>query len=256
MPLKNKHPYLWINALALIVVITVNALSNILPFNNLSTGEISDQLNVLFTPAGYVFSIWSVIYLFLVVWAIRPFIVSHKQDLLAYEKIGPAFVVNAVLNSMWLVLFHYEFFILTLFVMVSLLINLIVIYKRIRSVNETSIWMKLPFSIYLGWISVATIVNVGIFFNTLGFEEGLWLSAEGWTMTLLGIAVLLGIWFTSYNRDAVYPLVFVWAFIGIGVERSHEFPVLSTSAYIAAGVLAIYVLSQIYLLKGFYKNNG
>jgi len=245
---KNRYFY-WMNVFSLAVVISMNALANILPFNNLTTGEISDKVNVLFTPAGYVFSIWGVIYLLLVVWVVRAFFVRQKKDQEAYSNIRYAFLVNAMLNSVWLLLFHYEFFSLTLVVMIALLINLIMIYRRIQSIEGISIWMRLPFSVYIGWISVATIVNVGIFFNRLGYEDGWLLSAELWTVSLLVVAVFLGAWFTVYNKDVIYPLVFIWAFIGIGVERFGEYPFLGVSAYIAAGVLIIFTMIQIIFMS-------
>ncbi|WP_280770242.1 TspO/MBR family protein [Salipaludibacillus daqingensis] len=249
---KHKLIY-WINVASLVAVIVINALANILPFNNLTTGDISDQLNVLFTPAGYVFSIWSVIYLFLVFWVVRPFFTKHKKDQQAYLNVGYAFLVNAILNIGWLLLFHYEFFVTTLFVMVALLINLIVIYRRIHSVDGTSVWMRLPFSIYIGWISVATIVNVGIFFNTIGFEQGFVLSPEAWSIALLIIALLLGAWFTISQKDVIFPLVFIWAFIGIGLERYSEYPALGLSAFVVAGILTAFTVINFFLNKGYFK---
>lgn len=245
----------FINLFAIIGVIIVNALSNILPFNNITTGELSDQVNVLFTPAGYVFSIWSVIYVFLIIWAVRPFFIKHTSDKEAYEKIGTLFLLNGLLNSFWLYLFHYQYFVATLFVMACLLINLIMIYRIIYRVSGTSLWMKLPFSIYIGWISVATIVNVGIFFNTLGFEEGLFLGAESWTVLLLWIAAMIAIAFTSYFKDTIYPLVFVWAFIGIAFERFETFPIITINASIAALLIAGYSINRIIKMKSIYERS-
>ncbi|MGJ9384933.1 TspO/MBR family protein [Salipaludibacillus sp. CF4.18] len=245
----------YINLFALLGLVIVNALANILPFNNLTTGEISDQVNVLFTPAGYVFSIWSIIYLLLFIWALRPFFKRHLRDKEAYENIGTLFLLNALLNSSWLYLFHYQYFIGTLIVMISLLVNIIIIYRRLRTVKEVSIWSKLPFSIYLGWISVATIVNVGIFFNTLGYEDGVILGPQSWTIILLFLASILAIGFTHVKKDTVFPLVFVWAFIGIALERLDSFPAISYTACGLASIVLIYVIFQMVKMRGFYPKN-
>ncbi|SER84095.1 TspO/MBR family protein [Salipaludibacillus aurantiacus] len=243
----------WINLLTLIGVVIINALSNSLPFNNLTTGQLSERVNVLFTPAGYVFSIWSVIYILLAIWVIRPFFSIKKGDVQAYHSVGYAFLVNGILNSSWLFLFHYEFYITTMFVMAALLINLIVIYRRVFAVSGTTIWMRLPFSVYIGWVSVATIVNTGIFFNALGFEDGLLFSPQTWTNTLLIVAVGLAVWFIWSQGETVFPLVFVWAFTGIAVERWNEYPSIAVFALSAAVVLLLITIIQIYKFRGFYK---
>ncbi|MCR6109876.1 tryptophan-rich sensory protein [Bacillus sp. A301a_S52] len=243
----------WINLVTLIVVIIINALSNSLPFNDITTGELADRLNVLFTPAGYVFSIWSVIYALLAIWAVRQFISIKDADYAAYERISLAFFINGLLNGGWLVVFHYGYFMLSMVIMTALLINLIMIYYRIDGAHSNvTIWMRLPFSIYMGWISVAFIVNIGVVFNSLGFEDGLWLSAEVWTILGLIIALIIAGYLTTTLKDAVYPFVFTWAFIGIAVERWYEYTFLAYIALISAIILGAIALYMIIKWKGFY----
>ncbi|WP_236634844.1 TspO/MBR family protein [Alteribacter lacisalsi] len=242
MNYQLSRTLMWSNIIALAIVITVNILSNTIPINNQTAGEISDRLNVLFTPAGFVFSIWSLIYLLLIIWVFRQFI-ARPADEEAYANIGWWFVISCFFNVSWLLLFHYEFFLLTMVAMVGLLISLIAIYRMIKKTPHTTFFMRLPFSIYLGWISVATIVNVGVVFNSLGFEEGLILPGEIWTILLIVVALGLGLWFTWYNTDPFYALVLVWAFFGIGVERQAEYPLIAITAWIAAAILAVFALT-------------
>ncbi|MBM7095025.1 tryptophan-rich sensory protein [Bacillus sp. H-16] len=242
----------WTNVFALVIVIVVNVLSNTLPINGQTAGEISDRLNVLFTPAGYVFSIWSVIYLLVIIWVIRQFF-ARPADEEAYANIGYWFVISCFFNVAWLLLFHYEYFLLTMVAMLGLLISLIIIYRVIMLTPHTTFFMCLPFSVYLGWVSVATIVNVGVVFNSLGFEEGLFLSNVTWTILLLIVALALGIWFTATNRDPFYSFVLVWAFIGIGVERQGEYPAIAVSAWAAAAILSLYLVYYFVTKKRIYQ---
>jgi translocator protein len=224
-----------INAIALVVVLIMNYLSNALPINGQTAGEISDRLGVLFTPAGYVFSIWGLIYLLLVIWVGAQFFPKTKNNPV-YERVGYWFAISCILNIAWLLLFHYEFFNLTLVAMVGLLLSLIVIYLRIEKVTCPSLF-RTPFSVYLGWVSVATIVNVGIVL-TVNEVSTFGVAPEVWTALLLVVGAALAIWFMMYNRDLIYPLVFIWAFIGIAVERS-EYPIIVYTACAMVALIAI-----------------
>lgn len=228
-----------INTVSIGLILTMNALANILPLNGQTTGEISDELNVLFTPAGYVFSIWSVIYALLLLWVVRSWLVSGRSpDPSGVKTIGYAFAVNALLNVSWIVLFHFEFFLLTFIVMTGLLANLIYLYRRIQQSYETDTLALLPFSVYLGWISVAFILNIGVVFNSFNFDEGLFLTAETWTAIALIAGIFLAVIFAFSRQDAVYPLVFVWAYAGIFTARSESEPLLAAVA--AAGAVVVF----------------
>jgi len=234
---------LWLNVIAFLLVVIVNYLSNALPLNAQTTGEISNRLNVLFTPAGYVFSIWGLIYLLLGVWIIRQFPKS-RRNLPIYQNTSTLFVLSCILNSAWVVLWHYEFFVTTVAVMLSLLLTLIALYKKVQ-VSDPGLFDRLPFSIYLGWISVATIANISYVLTYLEWD-GFGLSNVTWTIIMLVVATLLAIWFNMANRDRVYPLVFVWAFIGIGVKNMEAYSNVSYVAYSLAAVIFVMTL----LFKG------
>ena len=155
--------------IATVLVVLVNALANILPINGQTTGEISNRLDVLFTPAGYVFGIWGVIYFLLLIWTFRQF-PSSRRDLPIYQKSTPLYLLSSVLNIAWILLWHYEFFLLTVFVMIGLLLTLIRLYHLIKN-EDHSFWNLLPFSVYLGWISVATIANISFYLKYVRLER-------------------------------------------------------------------------------------
>lgn len=229
-----------LNLIAYMIVVTVNGLANALPLNGQTTGEISNRLNVLFTPAGYVFSIWGLIYLLLGIWVIRQFPKS-RRDLPVYQETSGLFVLSSILNSLWIFLWHYEFFGLSVIVMLLLLLTLIRLYTKAKAA-DASFFDLLPFSVYLGWISVATIANISYYLTYIDWD-GFGLSDSLWTFLLLIIATILALTFLKKEQDWIYPLVFVWAFIGIGVKNQNgDVPLVVYSSYFLAALLLIVTL--------------
>ncbi|MGI8316960.1 TspO/MBR family protein [Halobacillus mangrovi] len=233
------------NLIAYLLVITVNGLANALPLNGQTTGEISNRLNVLFTPAGYVFSIWGFIYILLGLWIIRQFPAS-RRNLPVYQKTSGLFVLSSILNSLWIFMWHYEFFGLSVIVMLLLLLTLIRLYVTLK-VADASFFDILPFSVYLGWISVATIANISYYLTYIGWD-GFGISDSIWTLLLLIVATLLALTFMNTQKDWVYPLVFVWAFVGIGVKNQDaDVPLVVYASYTLAAMLLI--LTVIFAFK-------
>ena len=237
-----------LNWLGLVVVIAVNAAANILPLNGKTTGEISDSIPTLFTPAGYVFSIWSVIYLGLLAFA---WYQSQRAQRTAefQERVGYWFFVSCIFNSAWIVAWHYEQFPLTLVLMLGLLISLLAIYLRLdigrrRVSSAESRWVHLPFSIYLGWISVATVANVSTVLYTSGWNGGP-LSPELWTVIMVIVAALLGMAMIALRNDVGFPLVIVWALVGIAVARSAIPAIAVASVAGAAAVFLAWVVARL-----------
>jgi len=247
MNMNIKQVFVW---LATIITIGVNALAVILPLNSISTKEISDSFDTYFVPVGYVFSIWGIIYLLLILFAIGyTFIFSSEKKYI--ENIYPLYLFSAFLNCVWIFLWHYGFFFTTVVVMVSLLVTLILIY-RILLQNKTQSWketlfLHAPFSVYLGWISVATIANI---------SDALWLlnwSAFGitgpiWAAIMMGIAGLLAVIMTLFKKDKLFALVIIWALVGIIVK----FPDQMIMKYTGLSVIGVVGLA---LLVEFVKSS-
>ncbi len=235
---KNVIVLYILSVLSYFLMIGINALANILPLNGQTTGEISARFPVLFTPAGYVFSIWSVIYILLAIWLIYllfPKSVNHN----VFQKTGLWFVISSLLNATWIVLWHYEYFNWTLVVMVGLLLSLIILYSLNQHSSGRRLMDRLPFSVYLGWISVATIVNTGVVL--LHNNWGGWgLSDVTWTVILLIGGTLLAMIFSVKNEDSMYPIVFVWSYIGIAIKQQ-DYMLVQNTAIGMAVLLAVFV---------------
>jgi hypothetical protein len=237
--------------LSLILVLVVNFLANFLPINGVTTGEVSDQFPILFVPAGYVFSIWGLIYVALiafVIYSMTPKGLANQQ----IDSIAWWFVASNLFNTAWIFLWHYQQFTLTLIPIFGLLISLIAIYVKLRigiqkrSLSE-SLLVSLPFGIYLGWATVAVVANVAQALYNLGWN-GAPLTAPIWTVIMLGVASLLGVLMIFLRHEIAYPLVLVWAFIGIWVKHS-DTPLVSTTALVLAAALFILALGRWILSK-------
>ncbi len=239
-----------VNVLAVIATIVVNGLANALPLNNLTTGDISDRFDVYFVPAGYVFSIWGLIYIALIAFAVYQALPAQRENP-RLKRIGYLFAASCLANITWLFLWHYEQFPLTLVAMLALLGLLIAIYLRIGSggredVSTAERWMlHIPFSIYLGWITVATVANVTSLLDYL--QWGGWgISEEVWMIIMLVVAGGVASAVTLTRRDVAYMLVILWAFVGIAVKHA-AVPVVATTTWIVTVLLALVLIGSIVL---------
>ena len=243
----------WMQVLNLLATIALNALANILPINGRTTGGVSDSVPVLFTPAGYVFSIWSVIYVGLLCFAVYQLLPARRGEELL-QRVGYWFVVSCICNMVGLFLWHYERFPLTLVTMSGLLVSLLMLYVRlgigVRWVSASEkLLVHLPFSICLGWISVATIANVSVVLYALEWN-GFGLSPEIWTILVLVVGAALGIGMIVLRRDVAYPLVLVWAFLGILARHSGRAVLTVPSGGLAAVLLLATVFFRLRGAKG------
>lgn len=231
-----------------LATITINGLANALPINGQNTGEISDQFEVYFVPAGYVFSIWGLIYLLLAAYSIYQALPAQRENP-RLQRTGYLYVFAGLANMAWIFLWHYEVFPATLVVMLALLGSLIAIYLRLGTGQEPASsgerWLvRLPFSVYLGWITVATIANATSLLDFLNWN-GWGISPEAWAVIMLAAGVLItgGMIFT--RSDLPYALVIIWAFAGIAIKHSSTV-LVGGAAWAAAGVVLILLLIQLF----------
>jgi hypothetical protein len=229
---------------ALIITIAVNVMSNALPLNGLTAGEISDSFDVYFVPAGYVFSIWGVIYLGLVAYAGYQLLPAQRENPRLRQS-GWWFVLSCAANSIWLFLWHYGYYALSVLAMLTLLISLIVVFLRLgvsrQDVPTGEHWLvHLPFSIYLGWVTVATIANITAFLDSVDWN-GFGISPESWTFIMLVVATAVAGLMAYFRQNIAYLLVLVWAFIGIGIEQS-DTSQIANAANLAAATVAFFVI--------------
>ena len=233
------------NIVAVIATIIVNVLSNALPFNDLTTGEISDRFQVVFVPAGYVFSIWGVIYLGMIAFAVYQALPAQRENP-RLRRVGYLFALSGLANMAWLFLWHYEQFTWTLVAMFTLLALLILIYLRLeigqnRVPAAETLMIRVPISIYLGWITVATIANVTQVLYYWGWS-GWGISGEVWAVILLAVATALSAAMIFTRDDIAYLLVITWSVIGVAVKQAGS-PLVATAAWIAAGAIVLLLVA-------------
>ncbi len=195
------------------VMVVVNYMAVALPLAGRDTGAISDSYPNLFAPAGYAFSIWGLIYTLLLIYVMYQF---WRNDTLV-GKINRVFVTNALLNALWIFAWHYDLIWLSVVIMIGLLTTLIRIADvlRLRDLtNKDRLLVRLPFSVYFGWITVATIANITVFLVSRGWN-GFGLSDSFWTVAVLLVGTLIGAGRMLRDRVIPYGLVLVWAYIAI-----------------------------------------
>ena len=236
---------------SIIATLIVNALANALPLNGLNTGQISDRFHVYFVPAGYVFSIWGVIYLGLIAFAIYQALPSQRENS-RLQATGWWISLGGLANSAWIFLWHYELFPLTLIAMLTLLATLIVTYLRLgigqsdAPAGET--WAaRLPFSIYLGWITVATVANVTDVLDYLKWDS-FGIAPEIW-MSIVLVAVLVITLLMNFTRhDVAYAAVILWALAGISFKFA-DVAAVAIPTWITFGLVALTLAVAFFIRK-------
>jgi len=226
-----------------ILTIIVNGLANALPLNGLTTGEISDSFNTYFVPAGYVFSIWGLIYIGLIAFTIYQ-ATPVQRDNPRFIKVSWWVVTANLANTIWIFFWHYQIFALTIVAMLTLLVSLLNIYQGLSkkgNASRTEFWLaSVPFSIYLGWVSVATIANISdILYYFQWGQFGL--SAETWMIVILVVVAALAWAMSLREQDIAYLAVFLWALAGIGAK----FPasgIVTTSIWVSFGLVVLATL--------------
>jgi hypothetical protein len=235
------------NLITVILALAVNILAAALPLNGQNTGEISDRFKVYFVPAGYVFAIWGVIYLGWIAFIIFQFRPSQKESP-RLRRLGCLFALSNIANAAWLFAWHYNLFGLSVLIMLTLLTLLIASYWMLdvnrSSVSRAERWsVDVPFGIYLGWITVATVANVTDWLYLVEWN-GFGIPATTWAVIMIAVASLVGLAMGITRRDAAYLLVLVWSFVGIAVKQTPA-PDVVLAAWVCAGfmlVLAVYNL--------------
>ena len=241
-----------VNIVCFVGVLVVNTLASTVGINGRLTGALSDDIPNLFVPAGLTFSIWGVIYLLLLV-----FVVAQARGLFSPRreapdgtwKVGWLFAASSVGNVGWLLLWHYQRVGLSLLAMLLILGCLIAVHGRLgtgrKPAGQAERWFfRVPFSVYLGWITVATIANATAFLVKAGWN-GFGLQPQVWAIVVVIVASLITGTMLLTRRDVAYSLVVVWALAGIAVKRSADGSGASQAVFVAAVICACAVAAAI-----------
>ena len=254
------------NITAVSATIIINILANSLPLNGKFTGELSDSYPNLFVPAGLTFAIWGIIYLLLILFAIyqlRILLTKAPKDYEFIQKIGVLFIIGSLGNIAWIFFWHYEQVLLSLGAMLLLFVSLLGIYLRLN-IGKASIpmhqkyFVHIPFSVYIGWITVATVANVTALLVDIDWQ-GFGIDPGTWTILILAIVTLLTCLILITRKDIAYSFVVIWALLGIYIKRTASDPVfgirqdIANTAAIAIAIIALFIL---YVLFEYYRKRS
>lgn len=225
------------------MVIAVNAAANIVPLGGYNTGQLSAMYPTGFTPAGRTFGIWSIIYLGLLAFGIAAWTgVPRTRERIA--GIAGPFFVNAAGNAAWIFVWHNRLIDLSFAVMLVILVTLIIIFRRLRALPAPTraefFAVDGVFSLYLGWITAATLLNFGaVCFDRQWYPFGL--AMDQWALVSVCAATAIYVWMGGATRDIVYCAVFVWAGYGVwsGTEAITEPVRLAAISGVAAVALVM-----------------
>jgi hypothetical protein len=251
MAMATKSPSLliWLNIVAFVLTVTVNALAggtNLI--GGVNTAQVSNSNPTLITPPGYVFSIWGIIYLLLGVFVVFQALPSQKGK--EYQKkIGWLFVLSCIFNISWIFVWQYQLISISVVVIFLLLASLIVLYRRLGvGINKVKLSEKLavqvPLSVYLGWITIASIANVSVALVSIGWS-GFGIAPEAWASFIVIIASLIGLLVVVRRKDTAYGLVFIWAFTGIAMKQGAD-PNISFLTESGAAIILIALIALLF----------
>jgi len=255
---KRAKLYAISNTIAFVIANVISYLSNTRIFNNKTIADVSDKYNALFVPAGFTFAIWGLIYTSLYAFVIYHLVKAFKNDI-DHEankdvlKINWLFIINNIATAAWVIAWVNEMLIISVLLILVQLVTLILINIRLHIYNPlrslaSKAFTQFPLAIYFGWICIATIANISSCLYGLGWNGGA-VSAELWTVILIGIAALLSVFIILTQKDIFFGLVVIWALFGIISKRKMEgadnYISIISSAQVAIVVIAIVILVQL-----------
>jgi hypothetical protein len=221
--------------------IAINTLSNVFPLNGVSVGNLSNTLfaSVQIIPANYAFAIWGLIYIGLIAFGIYQLQPSQRQNP-RLQHSGYLLAIACISQCAWIYLFLDRLFPLSNLAMLGILVPLMVMYQRLEigqeRVSRQERWLiHIPISIYLGWISVASVVNVAIGLYSLKWD-GWGITPSVWTMVMMTLAALIAAVMSIQRHDTAYVLVIIWALVAISIRQA-SIPSIVVTGWVLAIVL-------------------
>jgi translocator protein len=249
MPISNAKILKPANIVFYILTIVINSLAGgTTLIGGRLTAAVSDSNPTLVTPAGYVFSIWGIIYILLGVFVVYQALPSRSNRGFT-EKIGWLFVLSSIINIAWIFVWQFEYLVVSVVLIFLLLASLIAIYVRL-GVGKSKVGLDdrlavhLPFSVYLGWITVASIADVATTLVSLNWNGG-GLSPETWAILVVAVALVITALMLITRKDVAYSLVIIWALVGIAVKQTGNQTVVllaEISAIIVAVMLIVTII--------------
>lgn len=240
--------------IAYLSMIAVNFLANALPIAGRNTGEVSDSYPNLFAPAGITFSIWGIIYLLLATFVVVYLIKKNNNNRNLWEKVSKLFILSSLANIAWIFCWHYGLISLSVVLMLVILISLIIITDSLNKEKlntKEQIFLRLPFSIYFGWITIATIANISALLVSLSWN-GWGIAPSNWMIVILLVGSFIGIIRALKDNNVPYILVFIWAYFGIWFKHvstsgfNEQYPIVINTTLFS---ILLFILTAIFIIK-------
>ncbi|MEM2110699.1 MAG: TspO/MBR family protein [Candidatus Bathyarchaeia archaeon] len=235
------------NIITYVLTVLVNGLAGTTTIlGGKTTAEVSDANPTFITPAGYVFSIWGIIYILLGIFVVFQALPSQGEKEY-HNRIGWLFILSSLLNIVWLFLWQSEYLFLSVVVMFLFLATLIMIYLRLN-IGKSAVPLSeklavhTPFSVYLGWITIAFIANVAVTLVSVGWD-GFGISQEIWAVLIIIIALLITLIVIALRKDMIYGLVIIWALLGIAMKQSKNQNIVATTEISAVIIVVALILA-------------
>jgi len=248
--MKRALPFL--NIAAFIGTLVINVLAQTPVMNGTTTAAVANRYpDSLYFPASTAFAIWGIIYSFIIAYLVYQALPAQRNNV-QLNKIGWLFIASNVFNALWLIAFQYEQFVLSMVFMLGLLGSLLALYIRLdiggAPVNRRDKWLvHVPFSLYLGWITAATIANATFVLTDLGWD-GFGIGNELWAVIMLVVTGAVAGFMVLSRRDIAYGLVIVWAVSWIAARYwDSAFTTTAYTAALVAGLVALVVAYRAYL---------
>ena len=256
---NGRGPVKALVAVTFVAMITMNVLANALPLNGRTTGKVSDTYPSLFTPAGATFGIWSLIYLLLgahVLYQLGLFRNSPEtpRESALLNRIGVLFGISSMANTAWVFAWHYDHIALSAVLITVILVCLALIAVTLRGADLVGRQRRLigwPFSVYFGWITVATVANITVLLVSRRWD-GFGLPESSWAVIIVLVAMVIGTFTMLRNRDAAYGWVLIWAFSGILLRQisadglGGRYPQIVDAVVVS---LAVFLIGEVLILR-------
>lgn len=209
------------NIIALLSALTANFLVGAQVLDVSSIGEVADVYATYLSPAGYAFSIWSLIYVWLVAFVIYQArdIVRSKDANTLPQEIGPWFVIASIANGLWTYVFAQELIGVSVLLLLLLTASLYILLWRLKvAVVTPTLWTVVgvwwPLMIYAGWVTVASVVNIASWLDSLSLAP----TALVASVVLVGLMIaLLSLLMLRNMREVI--LACVWGIVAIGARQ-------------------------------------
>jgi hypothetical protein len=235
-----------VTLVAIVGSIAINTITNIFPLNGFNIGTLSNTLfaPVHITPANYAFAIWGVIYTGLIAFGIYQLHPDRRQHP-RLQSSGYLLAIACLSQCIWIYLFLDRFFLLSILAMLGILLPLIGVYQHLgigepNTSRQERWFLQVPISIYLGWITVATILNIANALYSINWN-GWGIDPIVWTVIMMVVSAAISAVVLFQRRDAVFTLVIIWALVSISI-RQFTVPAIVTTGVLTSIVLVLLVV--------------